>query len=78
MIQALSLNADNKIWLAEKLISEAQEESRQCVAEPPCQYGVEERKKRLCEAEARILQGDPGIDSEEIDKELFKEMPWLE
>ena len=37
MIQAMSLNADNKLWLGEKLIEEARKE----VAEnAPCQYGT--------------------------------------
>ena len=39
MIQAMSLNADNKLWLGEKLIEEARKE----VAEnAPCQYSVED------------------------------------
>ena len=38
MIQAMSLNADNKLWLGEKLIEEARKE----VAETaPCQYSVD-------------------------------------
>ena len=81
LIQALSLNTDNKIWLAQKLINEArveqEEEQQQQVAEPPCQYGMAEKRQRLYEAETRILEEDPGIDPQDIEKELFKEMPWL-
>ena len=47
MIQAMSLNADNKLWLGEKLIEEARKE----VAEnAPCQYSVEELEHRLGES----------------------------
>ena len=47
MIQAMSLNADNKLWLGEKLIEEARKE----VAETaPCQYSVEELEHRLGES----------------------------
>ena len=79
MIQAMSLNADNKMWLGEKLINEARKENEEKtgVAHPPCQFSAEERQRRLYEAEVRILQDDPGIDSEKIEEELLNEMPWL-
>ena len=79
MIQAMSLNANNKMWLGEKLINEARKEKEEKtgVANPPCQFSAEERQRRLYEAEVRILQDDPGIDSEKIEEELLNEMPWL-
>ena len=79
MIQAMSLNADNKMWLGEKLINEARKEKEEktSAANPPCQFSAEERQRRLYEAEVRILQDDPGIDSEKIEEELLNEMPWL-
>lgn len=79
MIQAMSLNADNKMWLGEKLINEARKEKEEktSAANPPCQFNAEERQRRLYEAEVRILQDDPGIDSEKIEEELLNEMPWL-
>ena len=53
MIQAMSLNADNKLWLGEKLIEEARKE----VAETaPCQYSVEELEHRLGESVQRTAQ----------------------
>lgn len=43
MIQAMSLNADNKLWLGEELIEAARKE----VAETaPCRYSVEELEYR--------------------------------
>ena len=55
MIQAMSLNADNKLWLGEKLIEEARKE----VAETaPCQYSVEELEHRLGESVQSYRKGD--------------------
>lgn len=72
LIQALSLNTDNKIWLAQKLINEArveQEEEQQQVAEPPCQYGMEEAKQILQETEQCFARGEY-ITEEEMDQYL--------
>ncbi len=55
MIQAMSLNTDNKLWLGEKLIEEARKE----VAETaPCQYSVEELERRLDESVQSYHKGD--------------------
>ena len=55
MIQAMSLNADNKLWLGEKLIEEARKE----VAETaPCQYSVEELERRLGESVQSYRKGE--------------------
>ena len=43
----------------------------------PCQYTAEEMQQRLQQVETRILQGDPGLSNEEVEKELLEEMPWL-
>ena len=64
------LSADNKRWLADKLYEESRENA-------PCQYTAEEMQQRLLQVEARILQGDPGLSNEEVEKELLQEMPWL-
>ena len=68
MLQPLS--ADNKRWLAERLIEESREEA-------PCQYTAEEMRQRLLQVEARIQQGAPGLSNEEVEEELLEEMPWL-
>ena len=55
MIQAMSLDADNKLWLGEKLIEAARKE----VAEPePCQYSVKELERRLGESVQSYRNGD--------------------
>lgn len=64
------LSADSKRWLANKLYEESRENA-------PCQYTAEEMQQRLLQVEARILQGDPGLSNEEVEKELLEEMPWL-
>lgn len=64
MIQAMSLNADNKLWLGEKLIEEARKE----VAETaPCQYSVEELEHRLGESVQSYRKGD-SCTSDELHK----------
>ena len=70
LIHGLSLSASNKRWLGEKLIEGSREDA-------PCQYTVEEMQQRLQQVETRILQGDPGLSNEEVEKELLEEMPWL-
>ena len=55
MIQAMSLNADNKLWLGEKLIEEARKEVGETA---PCQYSVEELERRLGESVRSYREGD--------------------
>ena len=69
-LKSLSLGSDNERWLGEKLIEGSREDA-------PCQYSVEEMQQRLQQVETRILQGDPGLSNEEVEKELLEEMPWL-
>lgn len=71
MIQALSLNTDNKMWLGEKLINEARKEKKEKtgVASPPCQFSAEEAKQILEESELCFAQGKY-ISEEEMDKYL--------
>ena len=71
MIQAMSLNADNKMWLGEKLINEARKEKEEKtgVANPPCQFNAEEAKQILEESELCFAQGKY-ISEEEMDKYL--------
>ena len=69
-LKSLSLGSDNERWLGEKLIEGSREDA-------PCQYTVEEMQQRLQQVETRILQGDPGLSNEEVEKELLEEMPWL-
>ena len=69
-LKSLSLGSDNERWLGEKLIEGSREDA-------PCQYTVEQMQQRLQQVEARILQGDPGLSNEEVEKELLEEMPWL-
>ena len=69
-LKSLSLGSDNERWLGEKLIEGSKEDA-------PCQYTVEQMQQRLQQVEARILQGDPGLSNEEVEKELLEEMPWL-
>ena len=69
-LKSLSLGSDNERWLGEKLIEGSREDA-------PCQYTAEEMQQRLQQVETRILQGDPGLSNEEVEKELLEEMPWL-
>ena len=84
MIQAMSLNADNKMWLGEKLINEARKEKEEkeektsaakekeektSAANPPCQFSAEEAKQILEESELCFAQGKY-ISEEEMDKYL--------
>ena len=77
MIQAMSLNADNNMWLGEKLINEARKEKEEKVekeektsaANPPCQFSAEEAKQILEESELCFAQGKY-ISEEEMDKYL--------
>lgn len=55
MIQAMSLNAENKLWLGEKLIDEARKEVTETA---PCQYSVEELEHRLGESVESYRKGD--------------------
>ena len=48
MIQAMSLNADNKLWLGGKEVAET----------APCQYSVEELEHRLGESVQSYRKGD--------------------
>ena len=71
MIQAMSLNADNKMWLGEKLINEARKEKEEktSAANPPCQFSAKEAKQILEESELCFAQGKY-ISEEEMDKYL--------
>ena len=71
MIQAMSLNADNKMWLGEKLINEARKEKEEktSAANPPCQFSAEEAKQILEESELCFAQVKY-ISEEEMDKYL--------
>lgn len=72
--QILALPARDRHWLQDKLNVYESEESKE---EVPCRYSVEEMRQRLLQVETRILQGDPGLTEEEVEKELLEEMPWL-
>lgn len=67
------LNADNKRWLGERLIEDAQSESY-----APCQYTVEEMENHILQAEKRAQCGDWGLSDEQAEQELLEELPWLQ
>lgn len=56
MIQAMSLNVDNKLWLGEKLIESARAEMAETAS--PCQYSVEELEHRLGESMQSYSNGE--------------------